>query len=770
MAASTHQKPNNLSLEEWQISLRHTAATKAWFTITPQDAIMSPGDFSVSNRIANSRYKVVYRGDSNPWNYCSCLDFKTSQLGTCKHLEAVKIWLAEHPDQNTYLAHPESLEPPYTSVYLSYKGERKVRIRFGTLVENELKGLASTYFDAEGALRPECLYTISNFLQEAAQLSPSFRCYPDALNFILEHREFKQREKQAEHILDHGDLEHLVRVPLYPYQKEGILFAFRAGRSILADEMGLGKTIQAIGTAELLKRQRLAGSVLILCPTSLKYQWKHEIERFTGREAILIEGNPIQRKEAYQTDAFYKILSYNTLSNDIKTLPVQADFLIMDEAQRLKNWHTQIAQAARKARSTYTLILSGTPLQNKLDELYSIVQFVDQYRLGPYYKFVHETTQTNESGQITGYKHLHLIAEKLRPILLRRRRNEVAIQLPARTDKLLLVPMTEQQRIIHDEQQSIVAGLVHKWQQLRFLSEKDRNRLLMALSQMRMVCDSTYILDQETRHDTKVAELLNILTSVYESGDEKVVVFSQWERMTRIVGQELDRIGIAYAHLNGSIPSTKRNALIERFVNDPECRVFLSTDTGSTGLNLQCASILINLDLPWNPAILEQRISRIYRIGQDTNVQIITFVAQHTLEERMRSTLLFKSSLFEGVLDGGSDQVFMESSKFEALMERISQLTPTPPETEKAPQTEPLQGNLFSALFEEDTESERPKSTSLKKTTPIKELNSNPPSTSDEALLQQGIELITQLSAKLSTQERKQLSDFFLTLAQLIKK
>ncbi len=150
-------------------------------------------------------------------------------------------------------------------------------------------------------------------------------------------------------------------------------------------------------------------------------------------------------------------------------------------------------------------------------------------------------------------------------------------------------------------------------------------------------------------------------------------------------------------------------------------------------------------------------------------MQIITFVAQHTLEERMRSTLLFKSSLFEGVLDGGSDQVFMESGKFEALMDRISQLTPTVPEVDKTSIVESLQGNLFTALFEEESESERPKSTITKEVTSTEKTNTNQ-SVTHEALLRQGLELITQLTTKLSVQECKQLSDFLVTLAKAIKK
>ena len=274
-------------------------------------------------------------------------------------------------------------------------------------------------------------------------------------------------------------------------------------------------------------------------------------------------------------------------------------------------------------------MLSGTPLENKLEELYSVVQFVDQYCLGPYYKFIADTVIKSDTGKVMGYKGLNAVGEKLHDILIRRRKKDVALQLPQRMDKVLFVPMTEQQQAMHDELQSNVAQLVYKWNRQRFLSEKDRKRLLLSLSQMRMVCDSTYILDQKSRYDTKIDETMNILNQVFENGDEKVVIFSQWERMTRLVAAELDKLGVRYEYLHGGVPSEKRKNLMENFTELPESRVFISTDAGSTGLNLQVASILINLDLPWNPAVLEQRIARIYRIGQQRNIQIINLVVFH---------------------------------------------------------------------------------------------------------------------------------------------
>ena len=438
--------------------------------------------------------------------------------------------------------------------------------------------------------------------------------------------------------------------------------------------MGLGKTVQAIGVAELLRKEGLVTSVLVLAPTSLKYQWKCEIEKFTGdAEVVIVEGTHLKRRELYDGAGTYKIVSYNSACNDIKILgKLECDLLIMDEVQRLKNWNTQISKAARRIESDYSVILSGTPLENKLEELYSIVEFADQYALSPYYKFRNDCILTDDTGKVLGYQNLNAVGDRLKDILIRRRKKDVNLQLPERMDKTVFVPMTKEQMGIHDEFRNVVARLVLKWQRMHFLSETDRRRLMLSLSQMRMVCDSTFILDQKIRNDTKVEEAMNIISDIIDgSEDGKVVVFSSWERMTRLLAQELENRGIGYENLHGGVPSAKRKNMVSNFTELPQSRVFLSTDAGSTGLNLQAASTIINLDLPWNPAVLEQRIARIYRIGQQRNIQVINLVAAHTIEESMIGKLKFKTSLFEGVLDGGDDAVFASDDKFAKIMDLV---------------------------------------------------------------------------------------------------
>ena len=722
--------------------------------VTAVDEKNLPGEYEVRNPLTKQTYKVVYRGEGSMWNYCSCLDFKTSRLGTCKHIESVKLWIDDNKRRKVHK------EPPaYTSVYLSYTEGRQVKIRVGSDHREEFMQLAAHYFDAEGVMFPYAFDDYDKLMAEAVAIDASFRFYQDAIDYILEQRERKFRSQLIRKYTDQR-LDQLLTVSLYPYQKEGIRFAFERGRTIIADEMGLGKTIQAIGTAELLRREGLAGQVLIVCPTSLKYQWQREIERFSKDKehspehplTLVIEGNPLKRKEQYASDVPYKIVSYNCMSNDVKMWgSLQTEVLIMDEVQRLKNWKTQISMAARKIRSDYAVILSGTPLENKLEELYSVMEFADNFCLGPYWQFRADSIVTDDGGKVIGYQNLNKVGETARERLIRRTKKQVAIQMPKRTDQNIFVPMTKEQMDIHEEFKMNVANLVYKWRKMHFLPEKDRQRLLQFLSMMRMVCDSTYILDQKSRYDTKVTETMSILQQVFDNGDEKVVIFSQWERMTRLIAYELDKLGVRYEYLHGGVPSKARRDLISNFTDNPDSRVFLSTDAGSTGLNLQAGSIMINLDLPWNPAVLEQRIARIYRLGQERNVQVINLVSRSTIEEDMLGKLRFKTAMFEGVLDNGEDTIFLgNESKFTAMMDTLGEVLDDDEKTgnvtgqtsvdEIADEPEPVKEP-------EPVQEEEP----VKEEEPVQEEPESPGSPKE--LVAQGISFLSGLAATLKSPE-----------------
>lgn len=673
---SNSRKPANLSVTEWQTALRKQIAEKTVFKISNIGDGYAYSDYNVYNTFTKNTYKVALRSADNSINYCSCWDFKTNQLGTCKHIEAVFMYINKRPLIRKALKQPYTTS--YSSMYISYRGERKIRFRIGTDNEKEYRKLLKPFLTDEGCLDESGFKSIDKIIQKAYQINTSFRCYEDALAHIIQQREQRQRQDFLTPYLSKKKLPDIksLKVKPFPYQIEGILFCAIAGRSILADDMGLGKTIQAIALSQLLHEYMQVQKVLIICPTSLKYQWQSEIEKFTSEKAMVIEGNFLNRQRLYKDESsLYKISSYHMAINDLEMINgYRPDLIILDEAQRIKNWQTKISQSIKKLQSKYALVLTGTPLENKLQELYSLVQFVSPLILGSLYHFISQHEQSDDTGQVIGYKNLDEIKSRLEHVLLRRTRKQVLQQLPARIDKNLFVEITKEQKDMHNEYGEIVKRLVSRWKKTGFLSEEDRQRLMISLNLMRMVCNSTYIVDQETNHQTKLDELFNILEELLETGDEKIVIFSQWERFTRLIAQELDRLKIGYANLNGKVPGNKRKDLFDRFNNEPACRIFLSTDAGGVGLNLQKGSILINMDLPWNPAVLEQRIGRIYRQGQNKNVNIINFVAQNTIEHGMLGKLKFKSALAEGILDNGEPNIFIGDSKFSAFVQSVDDL------------------------------------------------------------------------------------------------
>jgi len=235
--------------------------------------------------------------------------------------------------------------------------------------------------------------------------------------------------------------------------------------------------------------------------------------------------------------------------------------------------------------------------------------------------------------------------------MLRRRKEEVEGQLPGLTVNTYFVGMAQEQADRYDEYKARVARLTALAKR-RPLTKEEMDKLQRWLACMRMLCDTPYILDRNCRLSPKLKELENILEELLEDGDHKIIIFSEWERMLELVREKTASLGIGHAWHTGSVPQPRRRAEIRRFKDDPGCRLFLSTDSGSVGLNLQVADVVINLDLPWNPAKLEQRIARAWRKHQQRPVQVINLVCEHSIEQRMLHLLDQKRTLAQGIVDG----------------------------------------------------------------------------------------------------------------------
>jgi SNF2 family DNA or RNA helicase len=661
-------------LREEQIDIRRQRGVEGKFRIQNLGRNRVFSDYQVTNPVSGGQYRVSIRGFEVGDNTCECPDFRTNTLGTCKHIEAVLAVLGQEVPVQLRQRKAAVTRP---EVYLNYGEQLLPGLHLPPRCSDPLRDLANRFFTPGGLWKgedgyEELIHTIENVPEQVTIFS-------DAMEFMereIERREMAQREQELLGQLEHGELHlDLIRVPLYPYQVRGALFSAYRGRCILGDDMGLGKTVQTIAAVELMARERGVERVLVVAPASVKYQWDGEIRRLTDRAVQVIEGSQPVRRGQYTQPTFYRLVNYEVALRDLDELNAwHPDLIVLDEAQRIKNWESKVSRAVKKLRSKYALVLTGTPLENKLEELYSIVQFVDDRRLGPAFQFLNEHRLLDDKGKLLGYRNLHKIREKLGPIFLRRTRAEVLTQLPERTDNTVYVELTDAQRGPYTEQQTTLARLMQK----KYLSEVDRRRILGCITNLRMLCDSTFLFDKQTNVSPKLQELPELMRQLVLEGPHKVVVFSQWETMLRKTAEVLDELQVGYTLLHGGLPGKDRKAVLDRFREEASCRVFLSTDTGGTGLNLQVADTVINLEVSWNPAVLEQRIARVHRMGQHRPVQVFNFVTRGTIEERVLRAVAQKRTLFEGVFAGTSDEVEFAALGNQGFLEVVRALIAEP--------------------------------------------------------------------------------------------
>jgi len=672
-------------LVEEQIAERQERAKATPLKISKRPVSGPFGDYTVQSA-SGQTYRVAVRGPGLFENYCSCPDFAVNTLGTCKHIEAMLLQLRKR-----YQKKLETAEYKRTraSISLQYGDSIEVRLRMPASTKPALRAIEKKYFDGTGLLRHEYFGTFSEVLDSLQKADGHAVIYSDVLDFIDREDELTKGLEQERKLLaklkrGQDPAAGVLKTKLLPYQVRGALFAACRGRVVLADDMGLGKTIQALAGAELLRRTKGIERVLVIAPASVKYQWKTEIEKFTNNSVQVIDGLLTRRRELYASPSFFNLINYELVLKDLKYLQeLNPDLIILDEAQRIRNWTTTTARTIKQLKSRYAFVLTGTPLENKLEELFSVVEFVDGRRLGPAFRFVHEHRIVDEMGHLLGYRGLDRIKKQLEPILLRRTRQEVLKELPERTDQIFRVPLTEKQAEPYHEQSDILAGLMRKWERQGWISEMDQKRILCCIQNMRMLCNSTFLFDKQTHHSPKLDEFREILRELAIEENRKVVVFSEYERMTFLAGEELRKLGIGFVSLHGGVPATKRGALIEKFKSDPDCKVFLSTDAGGVGLNLQAASVVVNFEPPWNPARLEQRIGRVHRLGQSRPVHVIHMLTSESIEERVWETLQLKKSLFAGVFDSPTGEVSFAKLGRKTMMQAVKEIFANQPSEPK---------------------------------------------------------------------------------------
>ncbi len=627
-------------------------------------------DYLVKSALSGKTYRVALRGLERGKSFCACPDFRKNTLGTCKHVLRVIAW-AKRKHTAAELVRP--WVPQQLAVHIRYDGAPRLALEVPPKIWPGTARLLKPWRGRHATTDDETADLFA-LVQKLEDFGERVLIFPDAEERIgqaLHRRRLAGlvaaiRKNPAAHPLRTT----LLKTELLPYQLDGVAFAAGAGRAVLADEMGLGKTIQGVGVAEFLAQNAGISRVLIVCPASLKSQWAAEIARFSGRSVQLIAGKLAEREPQYANPAFFTVCNYEQVLRDF--LPIERatwDLIILDEGQRIKNWEAQTARIIKSLRSRFALVLTGTPIENRLDDLFSIVEFIDDQRLGPAFRFLHRHRTANETGKVLGYKNLAELRRVIAPVLLRRTRVSVALDLPPRTKEIIRIAPTEEQLQMHNAHLQVVASITSK----KFITEMDLMRLRRALAAARMSANSTFLVDkQPPGFSTKLDRLAELLAALIAEPERKIIIFSEWTTMLNLIEPLLKNLRAGFVRLDGSVPQAKRRQIVAEFQREAKCRVFLTTNAGSTGLNLQAADTVINVDLPWNPALLDQRIARAHRMGQKRKVHVYLLITERTIEEGLLATLGAKHELANAVLDPDSDLTEVElQSGTEALKRRL---------------------------------------------------------------------------------------------------
>jgi superfamily II DNA or RNA helicase len=659
---------------------------------------------------------------------CDCADFVRNSLGICKHVLTVLEDLARRGHR---IASPDKVptakecSDPLRILWhpvrpLTGKGDWLERVRLVTdgcdgpslaklskwVRRSDKELILHSAFADRPRERLDVVRALLSLARPNGGRSRDGWVVEPALHLLLE----TERER-LEGIVDNHDAApalrralHSLKRKLYPYQREGVERFLTAGRLLLADDMGLGKTAQAIAACHALWATGTVHRGLLIVPASLKPQWLREWQLFTDTPIAVVEGGPLQRQAAYRTHSKgFLIANYEQVLRDLEHMHAwRPSLVVLDEAQRIKNWATKTAAYVKKLQPRYRLVLTGTPMENRIEELASLLDWVDDFALEPKWRLVPwHSTYSDSKKEVSGARHLDTLRQRLSGCMIRRVRREVLAQLPSRTDTSVSVQLTEAQREEHEALAQPIAQLIAiakrrpltQAQFLRLMSLLTTQRIIAnGLGQMQFA-DVWPAISQVRQPDTaliqtlsspKLLELREILAQLALEQGRKVVVFSQWRRMLQLahwaVAGLLAERGVRAVFFTGQEGQKRRTQNIVEFHDDPNTRVLFATDAGGVGLNLQrAASCCVNIELPWNPAVLEQRIGRIHRLGQKRPIDVYNLVSEACIEARIATLVSGKKALFTGLFDGDSDEVrFERSGSFIGRLEQIVEAVQVP--------------------------------------------------------------------------------------------
>ncbi len=427
---------------------------------------------------------------------------------------------------------------------------------------------------------------------------------------------------------------------LRPYQTSGYQWLSYLNDvgwgGILADDMGLGKTIQALTMLHHYKETNAGVKALVVCPTTLIYNWKNEVEKFTPSLSWHIHHGSIRGRNTEDLQKHNIVITtYGTLRSDVQLLmKINFDYLILDESQAIKNPASKVTRAACLLNAKNRLCMSGTPLQNNTFDIFAQMNFLNPGLLGNMEFFRDEfATPIDKFGEQDQKEHLRKL---LFPFILRRTKEQVAKDLPDKTETILFCDMEKEQRNIYDAYRNSYREKI-----LGTIDEqgiaKSQLTILQGLMKLRQICDSPAILNEEEKYPNHSIKLDELAREIEENiGDHKALIFSQFLGMLALIKKKLVEDNIQFEYFDGSTSAPDREKAIQNFQNNDECRVFLiSLKAGGVGLNLTAADYVYIVDPWWNPAVEQQAIDRTHRIGQTKNIFAYRMICIDTIEDKI---------------------------------------------------------------------------------------------------------------------------------------
>ncbi len=446
-----------------------------------------------------------------------------------------------------------------------------------------------------------------------------------------------------------------IRADLRPYQEEGVHWLERLRlmylNGILADDMGLGKTLQAISAITQHHLSVEKAKSLIICPTSLLYNWKEEIHKFNPKlKVVVVDGIPGQRKKMLQRvdDFDVVITSYTLLQKDIEMYcQNQFSYIILDEAQHIKNRGTRNAKSVKMIQAAHRLILTGTPIENSLEDLWSLMDFLMPGFLSTFDRFMEKYIRVSGAQQ---QENMNYLRRKISPFILRRMKSDVLKDLPPIDEIVYHCQLSDSQLDLYRSYAATARDELVKLVEKEGF-DKVQIHILATLTRLKQICCHPAIFAKEKAEpgdSAKYDMLLELLQSLVEGG-HKTVIFSQYTKMLHIMREDFEQRGISFAYLDGT--TKNRLEVVKEFNENPQILVFLvSLKAGGTGLNLVGADTVIHYDMWWNPAVENQATDRVHRMGQKKSVSSYKLMTMNTIEEKIVEMQRRKKGLVKKVV------------------------------------------------------------------------------------------------------------------------